>query len=115
MCALQLVTAGLAQAGAEANFQLFQAMFFGSVLTVCTFNALPDASLQPLAATLKDDTTDIKRTVKRQAKCQRLTKLKELQADTQANSFAAHLILPNRTQSPPTTQTNQQTATTFGI
>ena len=31
-------------------------------------------------------------------------KLKELQADTQANAFAAHLILPNRTQSPPTTR-----------
>jgi hypothetical protein len=28
-------------------------------------------------------------------------KLKELQADTQANAFAAHLILPNRT-APPT-------------
>jgi Zn-dependent peptidase ImmA (M78 family) len=28
-------------------------------------------------------------------------KLKELQADTQANAFAAHLILPNRTLSPP--------------
>jgi len=33
-----------------------------------------------------------------------LRKLKELQADTQANAFAAHLILPNRTQSPPTTR-----------
>ena len=31
-------------------------------------------------------------------------KLKELQADTQANAFAAHLILPNRTKSPPTTR-----------
>jgi len=29
-------------------------------------------------------------------------KLKELQADTQANAFAAHLILPNLT-TPPTT------------
>jgi Zn-dependent peptidase ImmA (M78 family) len=38
-------------------------------------------------------------------KCQRFVKLKELQADTQANAFAAHLILPNRTQSPPTTLT----------
>jgi len=44
---------------------------------------------------------------KRQTKCQRFAKLKELQADTQANAFAAHLILPNRTQSPPTTQTLQ--------
>jgi Zn-dependent peptidase ImmA (M78 family) len=35
-------------------------------------------------------------------KCQRLANLKELQADTRANAFAAHLILPNRTQSPPT-------------
>lgn len=46
----------LAQAGGEANFQLFQVMFFGSVRTVRTFNALPDASLQPLAVRLKDDT-----------------------------------------------------------
>jgi hypothetical protein len=37
-------------------------------------------------------------------KCQRFAKLKELQAETQANAFAAHLILPNRTQSPPTTR-----------
>jgi Zn-dependent peptidase ImmA (M78 family) len=37
-------------------------------------------------------------------KCQPLAKLKELQANTQANAFAAHLILPNRTQCPPTTQ-----------
>ena len=44
------------------------------------------------------------RTVKRQTKCQPFAKLKELQADTQANAFAAHLILPNRTQSPPTTR-----------
>ena len=37
-------------------------------------------------------------------KCQRFAKLKELQADTQAKAFAAHLILPKRTQSPPTTR-----------
>jgi hypothetical protein len=37
---------------------------------------------------------------------QRFVKLKELQAYTQTNAFAAHLIFPNRTQSPPTTQTN---------
>jgi len=37
-------------------------------------------------------------------KCQPFAKLKELQADTQAKAFAAHLILPNRTQSPPTTR-----------
>jgi hypothetical protein len=60
--------------------------------------------INELAATLKDDTTDIKRTLKRQTKCQPFAKLKELQADTQANAFAAHLILPNRTQSPPTTR-----------
>jgi hypothetical protein len=35
---------------------------------------------------------------------QPFVKLKELQADTQTNAFAAHLILPNRTQSPPTTR-----------
>jgi len=34
-----------------------------------------------------------------------IRKLKELQADTQANAFAAHLILPNRTHNPSTTQT----------
>jgi len=37
-------------------------------------------------------------------KCQPFAKLKELKADTQANAFAAHLILPNSTQSPPTTR-----------
>ena len=37
-------------------------------------------------------------------KFQRFVKLKELQADTQANAFAAHLILPNHTQSSPTTR-----------
>jgi hypothetical protein len=58
-------------------------------------------SPKTLALTLKDDTTDDKRTVKRQTKCQPFAKLKVLQADTQANAFAAHLILPNRTQAHP--------------
>jgi hypothetical protein len=57
-----------------------------------------------LGASVADDTTDIKLTLKRQTKCQRFVKLKELQADTQPRAFAAHLILPNRTQSPPTTR-----------
>jgi hypothetical protein len=57
-----------------------------------------------LAASVADDTTDNKRTEKQWTKCQRFVKLKELQADTRANAFAAHLILPNRTQSPPTTR-----------
>ncbi len=57
--------------------------------------------IQPLQASLKDDTTDNKRTIKRQTKCQPFAKLKELQANTQANAFAAHLILPNRTQAHP--------------
>jgi hypothetical protein len=55
--------------------------------------------VQPFLATLPT----IKK-VKRQTKCQPFAKLKELQANTQANAFAAHLILPNRTQSPPTTR-----------
>ena len=50
-----------------------------------------------LGASVADDRTDIKLTLKRTTKCQRFAKLKELQADTQANAFAAHLILPNRT------------------
>ena len=62
------------------------------------------AYAQTLAASVADDTTDNKRTEKQWTKCQRFVKLKELQADTQANAFAAHLILPNRTQSPPTTR-----------
>jgi Zn-dependent peptidase ImmA (M78 family) len=37
-------------------------------------------------------------------KYQPFAKLKELQAETKANAFAAHLILPNHTQSPPTTR-----------
>jgi hypothetical protein len=36
-------------------------------------------------------------------KMQSFAKLKELQADTQTNAFAAHLILPNA-PSPPTTR-----------
>jgi hypothetical protein len=51
-----------------------------------------------LGASVTDDTTDIKQTLKRQTKCQRLAKLKELQTCTRANAFAAHLILPNRTK-----------------
>ena len=59
---------------------------------------------KPLAASVADDTTDNKQTEKQWTKSQRFVKLKELQADTKANAFAAHLILPNRTQSPPTTR-----------
>jgi Zn-dependent peptidase ImmA (M78 family) len=54
-----------------------------------------------LGTTVQTDKNSAKN---RQTKCQRFAKLKELQADTQANAFAAHLILPNRTQSPPTTR-----------
>ena len=42
-----------------------------------------------------------KRTVSRQTKCQPFAKLKELQAEPQANAFAAHLILPKPTQAHP--------------
>jgi hypothetical protein len=38
-----------------------------------------------------------KRKVKRQTKCPRFAKLKELQADSPAKDFAAHLIMPERT------------------
>jgi|GEM_PF-6382394 len=62
------------------------------------------AEIRKLAASVADDTTDNKRTEKQWTKCQRFVKLKELQAYTRANAFAAHLILPNRTQSPPTTR-----------
>ncbi|MBV6462525.1 MAG: hypothetical protein HJHJAOHD_02699 [Flavobacteriales bacterium] len=64
----------------------------------------PAHTSKPLWATLFDDSATFKQTVKGQTKCQRFVKLKELQADTQANAIAAHLILPNRTQSPPTTR-----------
>lgn len=56
MSKLPTANSRLAQAGAEANFQLFQAIIVGSVRTVRTFNALPDASLQPLVATLSKRT-----------------------------------------------------------
>jgi len=50
--------------------------------------------------------TNIEQTDKKQKrKCQRSAKLKVLQAETQAKAFAAHLILPNRSQSQPTTPT----------
>jgi hypothetical protein len=61
-------------------------------------------SYKTLVISVADDTTDNKRTEKKWTKCQRFVKLKELQAYTQANAFSAHLILPNRTQSPPTTR-----------
>jgi hypothetical protein len=67
-------------------------------------NSLPASTHGTLGASVADDTTDIKLTLKRQTKCQRFVKLKELQPATQANAFAAHLILPNRNQSPPTTR-----------
>jgi hypothetical protein len=35
--------------------------------------------------------------MKQKTKCQRFAKLKELQAKTRANAFAAHLILHKRT------------------
>ena len=66
--------------------------------------ARPSPTSKTLAASVADDTNDNKRTGKQWTKCQRFVKLKELQAETQANAFAAHLILPNRTQSPPTTR-----------
>ena len=60
--------------------------------------------LKKLGASVSNDKTNNKLTVKHRQKCQRFVKLKELQADTQPNAFAAHLILPNRTQSPPATR-----------
>ncbi len=61
------------------------------------------AGIYMLAASLKDDSATMNRQKKR-LDSQPFAKLKELQANTQANAFAAHLILPNRTQSPPTTR-----------
>ena len=42
--------------------------------------------------------------IKLTTNCQRLAKLKELQIGTQFNAIAAHLILPNHTQSPTTSR-----------
>jgi hypothetical protein len=47
-----------------------------------------------LGASLKDDTTDKKRTVNGQTICQRFAKSKELQPTAQSQRFAAHLLLP---------------------
>ena len=71
--------------------------------------------MPPLALTLKDDTTDNKRAEKWKKKCQPFAKLKELQADTRANAFAAHLILPNRSQAnlPPDQWTVDSLTATF--
>ncbi|WP_396179232.1 hypothetical protein [Flavobacterium sp.] len=57
-----------------------------------------------MALTLKDDTTDNKRTENERRKANASAKSKELQSPAQSQRFAAHLILPNRTQSPPTTR-----------
>lgn len=60
-----------------------------------------------LCLTLKDHTTDNKQTEKLTNKATASQKLKELQADTQANAFAANLILPQRTQAHPPPKTNK--------
>ena len=49
----------------------------------------------------KNRTTDNKRTEKRQTKCQRFAKLKEVFANAQVETKTPHLILPNRTQAQP--------------
>jgi Zn-dependent peptidase ImmA (M78 family) len=77
------------------------------------FDSTANKMLRKLGASVTDDTTDNKLTLKWTTKCQRFAKLKELQADTRANTFAAHLILPNRTKSPPTTLPNEQLLITF--
>ena len=64
----------------------------------------PSQSGEPLQASVGRPTTRQLTDRNGGRKCQPFAKLKELQADTQANAFAAHLILPNRTQSPPTTR-----------
>jgi Zn-dependent peptidase ImmA (M78 family) len=53
--------------------------------------------------------------VKTDKNCQRFAKLKELQADTRANAFAAHLILPKRTKAhpPPENKTVENLAVTL--
>jgi hypothetical protein len=77
--------------------------FFG-VLTVLCSEIRHCAKRQNVTGHAKRRHNKQKLTEKRQTKCQPFAKLKELHADTQANAFAAHLILPNRTQSPPTTR-----------
>ena len=58
-----------------------------------------------LGASVTDDTTDIKQTLKRHTKMPTLRKIKRAAMPThKPTQIAAHLILPNRTQSPPTTR-----------
>jgi len=53
-----------------------------------------------LGATLFDDTTTLKQTVKRQTKMPTLRKIKRAaKPPTSRPTFAAHFILPNRTTS----------------
>jgi Zn-dependent peptidase ImmA (M78 family) len=59
------------------------------------------APIYKLQASLKKPTTRQQTDRNGGRKCQRFAKLKELQSHTQANAFAAHLILPNRTQAHP--------------
>jgi hypothetical protein len=60
--------------------------------------------LKTLAATLTDDTTDNKRTLKRQTKCQRFAKLKELQPNAQVDTIYSTFYFAQPHPSPPTTQ-----------
>ena len=52
------------------------------------------ADIYKLALTLKDDTTDNKRTENERRKANASAKAKELQPKTQSQRFAAHLLLP---------------------
>jgi len=59
---------------------------------------IPNVSYRrPLCATLKDDTTNRKRIEKMKKQANASAKSKELQPNAQADIFAAHLLLPNRT------------------
>ncbi|NOT37342.1 MAG: hypothetical protein HOP11_08195 [Saprospiraceae bacterium] len=72
--------------------QLFNFTFW-----LAQFAKINCAKPETLGASVADDTTDIELTDKRQVKIHPFANLKELHADTQANAFAAHLILPNHT------------------
>jgi hypothetical protein len=56
------------------------------------------ADINKLGATLKNDTTDNKRTEKRWTKLPTLRKIKRAATRTQAQANCRHFILPNHTK-----------------
>jgi len=74
---------------------------FGISIEVWYKNPPPSAIPNPLAATLKDDTTDNKQTEKDRQNANASQNKKSCNQPHKPTQIAAHFILPNRTQAHP--------------